>query len=829
MNIRAKKNLTTAGIFIISALFAFKAVAQNISGYQKPPKEIASIIENTVNRNIVISGKGKYMAILQEPGYPSIKEISQPLLKLAGLRINATNSSNNGTSKYSSVTIKNIQSSKEFPITGLPKDAQVGHLVFSPIENQVAFAVFLDNETQLWTASTSTGIAQRLTNFSLNDTYGKLMEWTPDGTAILAKFNLDNRKALPEQDFTPDGPIITENLGGKSPARTYQDLLKNQYDELLFDYYLTSQIKMVYLNGQAVNFNRPGIYKNFSFSPDGNMVMVWTVNKPYSYYVPVSRFPYDVEIFDKYGKLTKKLVQVPLADKLPSGFDAVIKGPREFQWRADKPQTYIWVEAQDQGDPSERVSIRDIVYMQNLMSDDKPVKLTSCYLRFNDIVWGDDQIAIVTERWWKTRAERRVFIKPGNLSYRVNLWDRYYEDAYSDPGQFVTVKNEFNKNVLLLEYNSLKRVTDPSNINIFSISEGASSIGNRPFLLKFNVKTKVTDTLFRSKAPFYERPIYFTNQNKLIISRESNIEPANYYSIDLNRRNQTQLTFFPNPNPELFGVIKKPISYKRADGLNLNATLYLPKDYQVSQGRLPVLMWAYPREFKTAAAAGQVKGSPYQFTRISWASPIFWVTQGFAVLDNADMPIVGESNDQPNDTFIEQLKENAQAAIQKLNDLGIGDPKRVAIGGHSYGAFMTANLLAHTNLFAAGIARSGAYNRTLTPFGFQAEERTYWESPDVYYKMSPFSYADKLKTPLLLIHGEADDNSGTFPIQSERFFSALKGHGATSRFVLLPNEAHSYRAKESVLHMLWEMDTWLKTYVKDKRESIKQINSSLKK
>ncbi|WP_304068289.1 S9 family peptidase [Pedobacter glucosidilyticus] len=817
-----------AGVYLMPALFAFKVSAQELKGYQTPPKELASIIENTVNRNVLISGKGNYLAILQEPGYPSIKEISQPLLKLAGLRIHAANSSSNGTAKYSSVTIKKIDSSKEVVLSGIPKDAKVGHLTFSPTENQLAFAVFLDNEIQLWVASTSTGIAQRLTNFSLNDTYGKLLEWTPDGNAILAKFQVDYRKPLPQQSFIPDGPIITENLGEKSPARTYQDLLKNQYDELLFDHHLTSQIKMVYLNGQAVNFNRPGIYKNFSFSPDGNMVMIWTVTKPYSYHVPVSRFPYDVEIFDKYGKLIKKLAQVPLADKLPNGFDAVIKGPREFQWRADKPQTYIWVEAQDLGDPSERVSIRDIVYMQNLMVNDKPVKLASCYLRFNDIMWGDDQIAIITERWWKTRAERRVFIKPGNLSYRVNLWDRYYEDAYSDPGQFVTVKNEFNKNVLLLEYNSVKRLTDPSNINIFSISEGASGLGNRPFLLKFNVKTKITDTLFRSKAPFYEKPIYFTNQNKLLISRESNIEPTNYYHIDLNRKNQTQLTFFPNPNPELFGIIKRPISYKRADGLNLNATLYLPKDYHVSKGRLPVLMWAYPREFKTVAAAGQVKGSPYQFTRISWASPVFWVTQGFAVLDNVDMPIVGESNDQPNDTFIEQLKDNAFAAISKLNDLGVADPKRIAIGGHSYGAFMTANLLAHTNYFTAGIARSGAYNRTLTPFGFQAEERTYWENPDVYYKMSPFSYADKVKTPLLLIHGEADDNSGTFPMQSERFYSALKGHGATSRLVLLPAEAHSYKAKESVLHTLWEMDTWLKTYVRDKKDITTSHHSSKK-
>ncbi|MBU0695514.1 MAG: prolyl oligopeptidase family serine peptidase, partial [Bacteroidetes bacterium] len=302
----------------------------------------------------------------------------------------------------------------------------------------------------------------------------------------------------------------------------------------------------------------------------------------------------------------------------------------------------------------------------------------------------------------------------------------------------------------------------------------------------------------------------------LIITRESVIEPTNYFVYNENLKRQEQLTFFKNPYPQLFGISKQQIQYQRKDHLNLTANLYLPKDYNPTKGTLPVLMWAYPKEFKTISAAGAVKGSPYQFVNVSWASPIFWVTQGYAVLDNVDMPIVGESNDQPNDTFVKQLTQNAEAAINKITKMGIADPKKIAIGGHSYGAFMTANLLAQTKLFAAGIARSGAYNRTLTPFGFQAEERTYWDNPKLYFDMSPFSYANKITTPLLLIHGEADDNSGTFPIQSERFYSALKGFGATTRLVYLPAEAHSYRAKESILHMLWEMNNWLDKYVKNK-------------
>jgi len=815
--------LKLTGIMMIPIfLITPKTFAQENLSYKKPPQEITDIIESSVNRDIIISGKGNFMAVLQKPAYSSIKEISLPFLKLAGLRINPVNNTNIKSSYYSDIYIKNINTTEEFRLNGLPKDALIGNVSFSPDENRIAFSIKKDKTVQLWIAYLPTKEAQRLTNFSLNDTYGKLYEWASNGETILAKFIIDNRREFIVNDIS--GPIVMENLGNTGASKVYQDLLKSPKDEQLFDHYLKSQLKIVYLNGMAVNFNRPSIYKDFDFSPDANMVMVSTIEKPYSYTVPINYFPFNTEIFDKYGKLVRKLAQTPLADNLATGFDAVIKGPREYQWRSDKPQTYIWVEAQDEGDPSKRISIKDIIYMQEVGLD-RATKLAQCYLRFNSIVWGDDQIALVTERWFKTRGERRVFIKPSNASYRVNLWDRYYEDSYNDPGKFVTVKNEFNRDVLLLSYNQLRRMADPNNVNIFSFSEGASPVGNRPYILQFNVKTKLTDTLFRSKAPYYEKPLFFDNKEKVIISRESELEPANYFVLDINGRREKQLTYFPNPNLELLSVNRERITYKRPDKLNLSGTLYTPKNYLTAQGKLPVLLWAYPTDYKTTAAAEQVKSSPYQFNNVSWNSPVFWVTQGFAVFDAA-MPIVGESNDHPNDTFIAQLKENALAAINKLILLGIADPKRIAVAGHGYGAFMTASLLAHTNLFAAGIARSGAYNRTLNPFGFQYEERTMWENPDVYQQMSPFTYTPKIKTPILLIHGEDDENSETPTLQSERFFNALTGQGATSRLVILPKETHSYIAKESVLHMLWEMDNWLKTYVKKKNDTISSGNSA---
>jgi dipeptidyl aminopeptidase/acylaminoacyl peptidase len=393
------------------------------------------------------------------------------------------------------------------------------------------------------------------------------------------------------------------------------------------------------------------------------------------------------------------------------------------------------------------------------------------------------------------------------------LYNRNQTDAYGDLGSPVTTKNKFDRQVITLVDNNTKI--------LMNNTTGASEKGDLPFLSKFDLTTKKNEIIWRCPAGTYEFVSEVLDANKMILltRRESQKMVPNYYIKNLMLKiADVPVTNFTNPYPGLEGISKEKIFYKRADGIDLTGDLYLPKGYdKAKDGPLPTLIWAYPREFNSAADAAQVRGSENRFTTLSWGSPIFWATRGYAVLDNAEMPIVAQDGKRPNDTFVEQLKQNAEAAIGKLSGMGVGDKNRMAVGGHSYGAFMTANLLAHTNLFAAGIARSGAYNRTLTPFGFQNEERTYWQAPQLYYEMSPFSYADKIKTPILLIHGDSDDNPGTFPINSERLFAAIKGAGGTVRFTFLPYEAHSYRGRENLLHMLWEQDTWLETYVKNKK------------
>jgi dipeptidyl aminopeptidase/acylaminoacyl peptidase len=803
------------GFLTLNIFCLFTVSAQVNNSYQKPAQPLINLLEAAPIKEVKVSANGEWMLVLQPAGLPSITELSKTEYGLAGLRIDPITNGPSRALFYSGITLKSTVDKSEYVIKYLPDSLKLSELTWSPDESKIAFTHTSKNGIELWVANLITQEAKRLSDEHINGTSGKSFIWQPDGKAILAQCVIKDSMNIVEAGKITLGPLIQENSGKSTPARTYQDLLKNVDDERLFDRLFSSQLKIISLDGEIKDFLQAQIIRSMDYSPDGEYLILANIKRPYSYTVPINLFPFSTKLYDKKGKLIKNLFDAPLAENIPAGFDAVPKGPREFGWRNDKGATLFWVEAVDNGNPAQQAIVRDIIYTQAAPFNQNPLKLADCYYRFQSIFWGDDKLAIITERWWKTRAERRVFIKPGDQNFRVNLFDRYYEDGYSDPGQLITRKNEYSRNVLLTEFNPLKRISDPDNLAVFSISDGASPEGDRPFLLKFNIKTKIRDTIFRSAAPYYERPVYFNNKF-LINSRESADTVKNYFRVSLPDLAYSQITEFSNPYPELIGVQKKQILYKRLDGINLSSTLYLPASFKDGDAPLPVIMWAYPREFKTLESAGQVRGSAYKFTNLSPGSPVYWVNRGYAILDNADMPIVGESLKEPNDTFVEQIRYNAEAAINHLEKIGVGDKKRIAIGGHSYGAFMTANLLAHTNLFAAGIARSGAYNRSLTPFGFQSEERTFWQATTTYNKMSPFNYADKIKSPLLLVHGQADNNSGTFPIQSERLYSALKGHGAISRLVLLPFEAHSYKAKESILHLMWEMDTWLEKYVKNK-------------
>lgn len=781
--------------------------------YQMPPKAIADLADAPLTPAVMLSPNGTTMLIMERPSMPSIEEVAQEELRLAGTRINPKTNGTSRTSYFTSIVIKSVTTGQETMVIELPKQPKIENLSWSPDGSKIAFTHTTDDGIELWTADLKTATAKRLTAAIINDAVtSNAYTWLADSKTIICNVILTERQAPPKPSAVPKGPVVQVNDGVTAPVRTYQDLLKNKYDEALFSYYSTARLLRIDTQtAQVTPFGLEGIIKSFSASPDGNYLLIYTVHPPFSYIVPYTRFPYSVDIYDKTGRLVRNMAKIPLTESIPIGFNAVPVGARNFMWRADHPASLYWVEALDGGDPKKEVELRDQLFSLAAPFTGTPQKEIAFQLRYGGITWGDDNLAIAYESWWQSRQVITSAWQPKNsASGKVRIFDRSSEDSYNAPGAFELEANAYGRYVL-------KRGSSP-NI-LYLVGQGASPEGNRPFIDEFDLNTKNSKRLWRSEAPYYEVPIDLLDiQNGIVLTRrESNTEPPNFFIRNLIQQTEKQITNFPNPYESLKGVKKEIIRYQRSDGIELTGTLYLPANYDKTRdGSLPVFMWAYPREFKSKDAAGQVNDSPYEFIRLGWGTPIYWVTRGYAVFDDFSMPIVGESDEEPNETFIEQLRDGAASAINKLVEMGVADRNRIGVGGHSYGAFMTANLLAHTDLFAAGIARSGAYNRTLTPFGFQAEERTYWQAPEIYHKMSPFNYSDTLKTPLLLIHGEADNNPGTFPMQSERFYTALKGHGATVRLVLLPHESHGYRARESVMHQLWEMDTWLEKYVKNR-------------
>ncbi len=788
--------------------------------YETPPKAIADLIDAPLTPAVSTSPDRAWMVLLEQPAYPPIDELSQPELRLAGLRINPRTNGRSREWAYKGLTFKRISDGDSVPstpasrgieraVTGLPDDPRITGVRWSPDSNRIAFAMTRENGLELWIAEVDSGKAKKLTDATLNATLGIPYDWVSDSKTLLVRLVPEGRGAAPPEPLVPAGPIVQENIGRTAPARTYQDLLKNTHDEALFDHYMTSRVAAVRITGEIKPNGSPGIIADVSPSPDGKNVFVRTVVRPYSYIVPVFRFAHRAEIWDFAGNLVRRVADNPVADEVPVDFSAVPTGPRSFSWRADAPNTLCWVEAQDGGDPKRPAEVRDKLVALSAPFKGEPTVLASTELRYGGVRWGSENLALVSESWWQNRKTRTWVVDPSAPEKSpVLLFDRSFEDRYADPGSPVMTESKYGTSVLM---------TADGDRSIFLSGQGASPDGDRPFLDRMKLESRETKRLFHSQSPHYESVAAVLDPDAGIVltRRESITEPPNYFVRNLSDGRDRALTDFPHPTPQLVGVYKEMIQYERADGVKLTGTLYLPPGKKPEDGPFPLLMWAYPQEFKSADAAGQVTDSPYRFVRTSPMSPLLWLMHGYAILDDPSLPIVGEGEAEPNDTYVEQLVAGARAAVDEVVRRGVADRDRIAIGGHSYGAFMTANLLAHCDLFRAGIARSGAYNRTLTPFSFQAEQRTFWQAPETYINMSPFSHAEKIKHPILLIHGEADNNSGTFPMQSERFYAALKGHGATTRLVMLPHESHGYRARESLLHAAWETTRWLDIYVKN--------------
>ena len=797
-------------------MFYLSAESQINLEYQQPHKDVMELADVKPAPFLQMNRDANLALLIYRSNFKSIDELSEQEYRLAGLRINPKTNISSRARYYTDINLLDIESGEEIEIEGLPENARITNISWSHAQKYVAFANISQNSLDLWVIDIDNRSARQLSNKPLNANMRSVFTWQKDDKSLIVKMLPGNRATLVDRSKAiPTGPTISINEGQKAQNRTYQDLLKNPVDEDNFERLAYSELWEVGLDGTEKQWLEADMYSGINLSPDGNYYLITTISRPFSYIVPYYRFPQSTKIYSHQGTLVRTVVDVPLMEEMPKGFMATREGRRSVSWRMDKPSTIYWVEALDGGDPANEVDLRDVVYEQPAAEDIEPKELIRTKHRFRSMTWGNDEIAVVNELWWNTRQTRSVVFNPSNSDAKTILFsERNYQDRYGDPGSFVTDENEFGKRTLVVGENN----------SLYLLGDGYSKEGKHPFVDQFELSSQETKRLWQlsddSMLEDISGAIDIQN-GKLVVRRESKNQYPNYYFRDIGSNELKQISFFKNPFEALNNVHKELITYTREDGLELTATLYLPVGYDMDKKeKMPMLMWAYPREYKDKNSASQTTSNANEFTFPYYGSPLYWVNRGYVVLEDVAFPIIGEGDEEPNDSFVQQLVGNAKAAIDAVDEMGYIDRTRVGVGGHSYGAFMTANLLSHSNLFAAGIARSGAYNRTLTPFGFQSEERSYWDAPEIYYSMSPFMHADKMKTPLLLIHGEADNNSGTYPMQSERYFNALKGLGATVRLVMLPKESHGYAARESILHMLWEQDQWLERYVKNKGEEV---------
>jgi len=800
--------------------------------YKRPPKEILDVLNAPVNPGATLNPSRDYILLAEGVRYPPITELAQPMLRLAGMRINPDLHTLHRASYYVKLKLVKVADGSTVDLK-LPPDPRVGFPAWSPDGKHFLFSNTTAAGMELWVCDVATAKPRQIKALRINAAYGPAAfgppaRWLSDSSTIVVPVLPPSSVKTQIASPVSAGPKVQESIGKVKPARTFPDLLKNRRDEDLFDGFASSQLVVVDTkSGKSTLLGEPAIFQTVEPSPNGKFLLVTRVHRPYSYTLPHTSFPKEVEIWDTHGKMKYKLASLPLADQVP--VDGVPSGPRVYNWQSTAAATLYWVEALDSGNPKEKVAYRDHVMTLEAPFQGTPKELTKTVNRLTNLQWGDGgEIALVTDydrdkRWLTTT----IVNLNDSSSQPKPLWSLSVNDRYNNPGSPLmrTMTNGYRAFVQHGDW-------------IYLSGPGASPDGDRPFLDRLNLKTLKTEHLFRSEKTCYEAAIALLNDEgtSLLTRRETPTQPLNLYVRSLTPRGEEvtvlpvsasspetallPLTHFEDPTPQLRSIKKQLVTYKRADGVQLSFTLYLPPGYREGT-RLPAVLWAYPVEFNDASTAGQVSGSTQRFTTFTGSSQLFFLLAGYAVLDNATMPIVGDPA-TVNNTFVEQIVMNAQAAVNKAVEMGVADPERVGVAGHSYGAFMAANLLAHSDLFRAGIALSGAYNRTLTPFGFQNERRNFWEAPSLYLKVSPFMSADKIKDPLLLVHGEADENEGTFPMQSERLYQAISGLGGTVKLVTLPFEAHIYEARESTEHTLSEMIGWFDKYVKNAPARVKE-------
>ncbi len=816
MKLRSRASHRIYGYLLLASIAMLPAPsARAQQGYQKPPKAVLDILNAPQTPNASVNPSMDFVVLYRQVPYPSIADMAQPMLRLAGLRINPLQGGTHNPPHFTDFVLRHLPDGAEHKVA-LPQAGHFGAPTWAPDGKHFIVTEATENATLLWVADT-TGAAHSIAGLKLNAVltggFGGAnapCEWMGNSRTLLCRTIPAGRGAPPAEPKVPLGPHIEESMGRATPAPTFEDLLQNSHDEDLFDFYARSQLEIVDLaTGRATQVGTPALFAMANPAPDGEHILVERIHRQnghYSFLLPDNEFPRTIEVWDRSGHAVYKVADQPLADTVPVG--GVQTGPRSITWRPTDPATLVWVEALDGGNTRKKgTSPRDKVMWLKSPFTGQPEQIAQTEQRYGGLSWGErGDFAILRDSSRATHHSRAFLIHPDTPGQAPQLlWDLDTDERYNNPGTPITR--------MLANGHLAIRENDGS---IFLEGAGASPQGDRPFVDRFNLGTLQAERIFQCPDKTYEIAVALIKPDgsEILTRHETPDDPPNYFIRTASTSQVRHFTNYSDPTPQLRSIHKELVKYKRPDGVDLSMEIYLPLDYKQGQ-RYPAAFWAYPREVANAAAAGEITGSPYRFTTIRGYSELFFLLDGYVVMEDVSaMPVVGDP-ETVNNTYVDQIVADAKAAINKAADMGVVDPNRVGVGGHSYGAFMTANLLAHSDVFKAGIAESGAYNRTLTPFGFQNEERTFWQAQQIYLNMSPFLFADKIKAPILLIHGEADNNSGTFPIQSERMYRAIKGNGGIVRYVTLPLEAHGYAARETIEHVVWEKLRWFDLYVKN--------------
>ncbi|MBR0499872.1 MAG: S9 family peptidase [Bacteroidales bacterium] len=842
-------------LVLVAALLLICSSAAMADGFRHPAKEIEELTMSPVLPVTTFSHDyTKAIMAYRSSRHVPVAELAASEARLAGLRIDPRNFSETRENYFEEIKLLDVATGNLRTVGGLPADPRIKSVTWSPSGRYVAFVLWFTDRIELWRVDTTSPAlaAVKLTDLRVNTIFGSPIIFLGD-EQILFKSVPADRKVAPHHDLARSS-VVQEVLGEKKSIRTYQDLMQGPDDEELYDYCATSQLA-IWENGSVRMLAGPAIYRSIDPSPDGNYLMVVTEHHPYSYVEAHYSFPskqFIMRVSD--GSMVRMLRDGTIKEKKEpqDGPDAKKEAPKPrpagFSWRPDMPATLTWTESEGAGpmggpmgmmgprpddDPASKDTLKekdrpektftDKVYQCGAPFDFENVKelVLAPEYRLGRITWGDGKLALYEESSAKQKFRRMMTFVPcdTNAPHKVIYTQSTEVDTLGNfpaYGRPYTVRNAFGRSVLWTDAkHSMLYLTGTDRRD----AEGFA----HSFIDRYTFKDGKTAPVWFSSGDCKETLTAitdFTPKNfQFIGRREAFGVVPDYYMFDMRKKSSRQITHIEDPVAGFHkAVTDQYVTYTRKDGLKCFAHLYLPAGYDKERdGRLPVFMWTYPYEFKCAAESEKARPEKHKYTKPSYGSAMIWATQGYAVLDEFTMAIVAADKDSlPNDRFLEELVMSAEAAVDFVCDsIGVGDRDRIGVGGHSYGGFMTANLLAHTRLFRAGVARSGAYNRSLTPFGFQSERRNYWRARTVYDEMSPFNYADKVKDALMLIHGQMDNNTGTFPVQSERLYQALVYFGATARYVQLPYESHGYQGIETTLDMLYETGAWLDKYVKN--------------